>query len=455
VAARTARQFLLSWLVLGPVLLTLVLGGGSVALGCKLAWDCRGRDLPLIGGIFDDSEFDVLKHRGTGQTLLRRGFVQEVVVPELKIPTAFTRLPDGRLLIAEKAGIVKMARPGGGEPRMILDLRRRVNDWSYRGLLDIEASPDFRRTGHVYLLYSYEHNQDEPDGDGSRTARVTRVTMTGNSISSQSEEVIVGSISDGSCNDHPPGSDCLPLESAHSGGALRFAVDGNLFITTGDGSGDDKGYIKNSLRAQDLDSLAGKLLRVTPEGKGLPRNPLWTGDPDAARSKIWAYGLRNPFRFDIRPGTNQIYVGDVGLNLWEEVDVVDRPGLNFGWPCYEGNIQSPRWKRHPVCRRLYAKGKEAVKFPLVAYRHASVTGGTFYTGDAWPSEFRGAYIFADWQQSWMRYLTLRSDNAHTATTKDFAAEAAGPVELEFGPDGNLYYVSLNLGQIRRITYRGG
>jgi glucose/arabinose dehydrogenase len=405
--------------------------------------------------MFPHGEFAGLEKRGTGPTLLRRGFVQDVVVSGLSLPTAFTRLPDGRLLVAEKSGIVKVVHVGGGEPRVILDLRREVNEWSDRGLLDIEASPDFRRTGNVYLLYSYDDPQDKPGSDGIRTARLTRVTMSGDSISRQSEKLIIGSISKGSCNDHPQGSDCLPVDNAHSGGALRFAPDGNLFITTGDGSGDDGAYVKNSLRAQNLDSLGGKILRITPDGKGLPSNPFWTGDSSAARSKVWAYGLRNPFRFDIRPGTKQLYVGDVGFNLWEEVDVADQPGLNFGWPCYEGNIRSPRWKSQQVCRRLYAKGKAAAKLPLVAYPRATVVGGTFYTQTKWPSEFRGAFFFGDWQGSWIRYLTLDSANIYTSIPKDFASEAAGPVDLDFGPDGSLYYTALNAGEIRRISYRGG
>jgi glucose/arabinose dehydrogenase len=442
----------LSWPILGLVLLIATMGGGSVAVGCKVAWDCRGRDLPLVERFFDEGDLAGLESRGTGRTKLVRGFVQDSVVSGLNLPTAFTRLPDARLLIAEKSGLVKIVRPGQSKPRVILDLRREVDEWSYNGLLDIAASPDFARTGHVYLLYSHDGDQDKPDVEGIRTARVTRVTMTGDSIPKKSEQVIIGSISS-SCNDQPPGSDCLPLESAHSGGALRFAPDGNLFISTGDGSGDDRQSIKNSLRAQDLDSLAGKILRVTPEGKGIPSNPFWTGDPNTARSKIWAYGLRNPFRFDIRPRTNELFVGDVGFNRWEEVDVVDKPGLNLGWPCYEGNISTPRWQRHPVCRRLFVRGRSAVKLPLVAYPHASITGGTFYTGRTWPSEFRGAYIFGDWVGSWMRYLTPGSAS-HKATTRDFASDAAGPVELEFGPDGHLYYAALNEGQIRRISYRG-
>jgi glucose/arabinose dehydrogenase len=458
VAARTARQVLLSWPVLVLVALVLFGGGGTAVAGCKFgSWNCHGRDIPLVGRLFP-APYRILgdlEHRGTGQTLLPHGFVQKTVVSGLTLPTSFTRLPGGRLLVAEKAGLVKLVRPGSGKPRVILDLHREVDDWSDRGLLDIQVSPDFKRTGYVYLLYSYDDRGDKPDSDGARTARVSRVTMTGDSISKQSEKVIVGSINKGSCNDHPAGSDCIPVDYSHSGGAIRFAPDGSLFITTGDGSGNEKNYIKDALRVQNLDSLAGKILHVSPAGKGLPDNPFWTGDPDAARSKVWAYGLRNPFRFDIRPGTNQLYVGDVGSTLWEEVNVLDRPGRNFGWPCYEGNIRSPLYKGQSVCRRLYARGKEAVKFPLVVYRRATVIGGPFYTGNTWPSQLRGAYIFGDWEKSWIKYLTRGSDDAYSAEPRNLAAQAAGPVDLKFGPDGDLYYVALNLGQIRRISFHGG
>lgn len=438
-------------------LIVLVLGGGGTALaGCKLEWNCRGHDIPLIGGMFP-APYRILgnlEHRGTGKTLLPHGFVQTTVVRGLTLPTSFTRLPDGRFLIGEKAGLVKLARPGGGPPRVVLDLRREVDDWSDRGILDIEASPDFKATGYVYLLYSYDDPRDKPDSDGIRTARVSRMTMVGNKISKKSEKVIVGSISTGSCNDHPPGSDCIPVDYSHSGGAIRFAPDGTLFISTGDGSGEEKNYIKDALRVQNLDSLAGKILHVTRDGKGLPDNPFWTGNANTARSKVWAYGLRNPFRFNFEAGTNKIFLGDVGSTFWEEVDVVDKPGENFGWPCYEGTSQSPLYKRQAACRKLYAKGMDAVKFPLVKYPRATVIGGAFYTGSTWPSQFHNAYIYGDWERSWIKYLT-RSSDTYDTTPKDLAAQAAGPVELEFGPDGNLYYVALNLGEVRRISFRGG
>lgn len=453
-SARTARHLWLSWPILVLASLLLV-GGGTAAVGCKVAWECHGREIPVVGRLFPEPYrvLGNLEHKGTGQTSLPHGFVQKTVITGLTLPTSFTRLPDGRLLIAEKAGLVKLARPGG-TPRVVLDLRREVDDWSDRGILDIEASPDFARTGYVYLLYSYDDPQDRPDSDGIRTARVSRVTMTGNSIRKRTEKVILGSISKGSCNDHPPGSDCIPVDYSHSGGAIRFDADGNLFISTGDGSGEEKNYISNALRSQDLDSFSGKILHVSPEGKGLPSNPFWTGDADAARSKIWAYGLRNPFRFSLRPGTNQLYVGDVGSDRTEEVDVVDKPGLNFGWPCYEGTARSPLYKGQAICKKLYAKGRAAVKDPLVAYPRSTVIGGPFYTGSTWPSQFHDAYVFGDWEASWIKFLTRESDDRYSAKPTDLAAKAAGPVEIEFGPDGNLYYVSLNLGQVRRISFQG-
>jgi glucose/arabinose dehydrogenase len=455
VAARTARHFWLSWPVLIVVLLLLV-GGGTAAVGCKVAWACHGHSIPVIGRMFP-APYRVLgnlEHRGTGKTALPHGFVQTTVVSGLTLPTSFTRLPDGRLLVAEKAGLVKVVRPDHGPPKVALDLRREVDDWSDRGILDIEASPDFSRTHYVYLLYSYDDPGDKPDMNGVRTARVSRFTMTGNRLSKSSEKVILGSISKGSCNDHRPGSDCIPVDFSHSGGAIRFDTDGHLFITTGDGSGEEKNFVHNALRVQNLDSLAGKLLHVTPQGKGLPSNPFWNGNPNDARSKVWAYGLRNPFRFAIRPGTRQIYFGDVGSEFWEEVDVVDKPGRNFGWPCYEGNVEGPLYKSQPACKRLYAKGRNAVKFPLVTYPRATVIGGTFYEGKTWPREFHDAYIYGDWEKSWIKFLERQGDGRYSSEPRDLAAQAAGPVELEMGPDGNLYYLALNLGQVRRISFRG-
>ena len=126
-------------------------------------------------------------------------------------------------------------------------------------------------------------------------------------------------------------------------------------------------------------------------------NPFWTGDRGENRSKVWAYGLRNPFPFELEPGGGG-WIGDVGWNRWEEVNVASR-GANFGWPCYESRCRPPEYANEDVCRDLYARGRAAVRFPRLAYERGSVTGGVFYSGDAFPRAYRGAHVFGDWSRS--------------------------------------------------------
>jgi len=141
-----------------------------------------------------------------------------------------------------------------------------------------------------------------------------------------------------SCNDFPIGADCIPSDSAsHSVGNIRFAPDGTLFVTTGDGARFDD-VDPDALRAQNLDSLAGKVMRITRLGQGVPSNPFWNGAAGANRSKVWAYGLRNPYRFNLRPGTGTPYLGDVGWASYEEINVASA-GANLGWPCFEGSLR--------------------------------------------------------------------------------------------------------------------
>src|SRR6185369_9058482 len=113
---------------------------------------------------------------------------------------------------------------------------------------------------------------------------------------------------------------------SHSIGNIKFAADGTMFVTTGDGASfnvvDDL-----ALRSQSIDSLGGKMLHVTANGDGVPANPFWNGDPTAIRSKVWAYGLRNPYRFNIRPSNGTPFLGDVGWGTWEEANVA-APGAN-------------------------------------------------------------------------------------------------------------------------------
>jgi glucose/arabinose dehydrogenase len=131
--------------------------------------------------------------------------------------------------------------------------------------------------------------------------RVSCFRSEGERASASAEEVVLGADGCGSRSELPAGSDCIPCDGDHCGGDLQFAPDGTLLVTTGDGWNGSSWFNRNPLRAQRLDSLAGKLLRVAPEGAGLRSNPFWTGDRGENRSKVWAYGLRNPFRFSSSP----------------------------------------------------------------------------------------------------------------------------------------------------------
>ena len=210
--------------------------------------------------------------------------------------------------------------------------------------------PDFASNPHVYLLYVYEN--DAADYTGTKTSRLTRVTVVGDTASPASEVVVLGTAVGRTCKSFPAGADCLPADGpSHSVGNVKFASDGTLFLTLGDAS---SFYTvdPDALRAQDLDSLAGKLMHVTRTGQGVPANPFYTGDAGAARSKVWAYGVRNAYRFGVRPGSNVPYLGDVGWDTWEEINVA-HAGANFGWPCYEGAAQQPGYSSYPTCVALY------------------------------------------------------------------------------------------------------
>ena len=380
------------------------------------------------------------------------GFTDEVVAGGLADPTGIAFLPDGRILVALKDGVVRVIKNGALLSTPFIDVSGRVNDYWDRGLLGIAAHPDFATNGYVYLSYTYEN--DAADYSGTKTARVTRVTAVGDSASPTSEVAILGTQVGRTCKDFAAGADCIPSDwFGHTIGGLAFGPDGTLYVSTGEAANwnivnDD------ALRAQDLDSLAGKILRVTSAGAGLSSNPHWTGQASANRSKVWASGFRNPFRFSLRPGTTTPYVGDVGWGAWEEVNVA-ASGANHGWPCYEGGARQGGYEPTAVCQSLYGRGPSAHRAPLVAYDHggasASITGGTFYSGTAFPAEYRGAYFYGDYALGFLKYVKVDAVNALVGGPTDFGT-AGNPVAIEMGPDGSLYYVAIFTGELRRIRY---
>jgi glucose/arabinose dehydrogenase len=390
-----------------------------------------------------------------GQTL-PVGFVDEAVVGGLNLPTAFTILPDGRLLVAEKDGLVRVISGGQLLPAPFIDLRSSVNDYWDHGLLGIAADLNFASNGFVYLLYTYEN--DPTDYTGPKTGRLTRVTASGNVASPASAFTVLGTTVGSSCNDFPIGTDCIPTDSSsHSIGNIKVAPDGTLFVTTGDGASwnvvDD-----DALRSQNLDSLSGKMLHITPLGKGVPGNPFWNGNLNANRSKVWAYGLRNAYRFALDPVSGVPFFGDAGWASWEEINAANPAtgNVNFGWPCYEGPYRQGGYEPKATCQALYALEPNPVQAPAVAYSNngagAAVTGGVFYTGTSFPALYHGVFFYADYALGFVRYFRVNGAGAKTGPVYGFGVGLSGPVY--FDTDGDLLYVSITTGEIRRIRYTG-
>lgn len=386
------------------------------------------------------------------------GFVQDVVARRLVEPSSLTLLPDGRIVVAHREGLISVVENGQVLETPLLDLRALVNSEEVRGLLAVEASPDVERTGHVYVMYVHEDGSGPPSEP--RTVRVSRFTAQGNTASLTSEVVVLGREGHGGCESLPVAADCIPSEGDHSGGGLEFGDDGSLLVSTGDGWSGLVPPHPIELRAQDLDSLGGKVLRVTPDGKSLPTNPYWTGDPADNRTKVFAYGLRNPFSLALRPGTGSLVAGDAGYGSFEELDLIVR-AANFGWPCYEGPLRQRVFEDLAACRTLYKEGDPAPTFPLIAYAYPDearvIISGAFLAGSSLPEEYRGALLHADFDLGVLRTLQLDGDGRLIAgSEKDFTSVAIGqPVAIEAAWDGTIYYLSYYDRQLRRIRYLGG
>src|SRR6266508_4380806 len=233
-----------------------------------------------------------------------------------------------------------------------------------------------------------------------------------------------------------------------------------------------------ALRSQDVRTLAdptglnGAILRLDPTtGAALPDNPLSGTTTDANARRIVGHGLRNPFRFTIRPGTNEVWAGDVGWNSWEEINRITTPTggvTNFGWPCYEGAGPQSGYQSANLnlCQSLYSGAGQTG--PYFTYNHGSkvvagetcptggsaISGLAFYPagGGPYPSTYNGALFFADYSRQCIWAMMPGTNGLpNPASIITFAAGAAQPVDLAMGPGGELYYADLG-GTIRRIRY---
>jgi glucose/arabinose dehydrogenase len=433
---------------------------------------------------------------------IRPGFQDRVVASGLTYPTVMQFSPDGRVFIGEKGGVVKVF-DGFGDPTpdVFADLSTNVYDYWDRGLLGLALPPTFPADPYVYVLYTLDapvgqsppvYNDDCPSptvGGCVAGARLSRLQTDGNHMTG-AEEILI----EDWCQQFP----------SHSIGTLAFGPDGALYVGGGDGASfefvdygqdgnpcrDPKGRNPTpptaqggALRAQDIrtahpldpTTMDGSILRVDPAtGQALPDNPLYGGsvtDDD----RIIAHGTRNPFRFTVKPGTDEIVIGDVGWSTWEEIDILadanDGVVENFGWPCYEGEpIQSNYDVTDlDVCEDLYGE-PGAVTPPLYEYNHGehpvandncSLSGGsvisgiTFHPpGGNYPPQFDGALFFADHSRNciWTMFADEFGD-PDPSTLARFENNAGHPVDLKAGTGGSVYYVDFDGGQIHQIRAR--
>ncbi|MBI4671415.1 MAG: PQQ-dependent sugar dehydrogenase [Chloroflexi bacterium] len=350
----------------------------------------------------------------------------EPLISDLTRPVFVTHAGDGtgRLFVVEQPGRIWIAENGRLRAEPFLDIRDKITTrGNEQGLLGLAFHPDYKNNGLFFVNYSRAQ-------DGDNVIARYRVSDDPNTADANSEQILF--TVDG-------------LEPNHNGGMLAFGPDGYLYVGTGDGggAGDRHGSIGNG---QNLNTLLGKILRLDVNADTYqipPTNPFV--NQANARPEIWAYGLRNPWRFSFDRATGDLYIADVGQNSKEEVDfqpASSKGGENYGWRILEGD---ECYDENQNCAR------NDLIAPIVFYSHdlgCSITGGYVYRGQKYPW-LVGTYIFADYC-SGIVWATTRNANGQWQTNRvgKFDDDISS-----FGEDevGELYVVGHGNGVIYKLT----
>jgi glucose/arabinose dehydrogenase len=349
-------------------------------------------------------------------------------------PLYITHAGDERMFVVEKSGIIKVVQPGSTTPTVFLNITSLVkytgSTNSEQGLLGLAFHPDYKNNGYFYVNYT----KDTSISNGPTIIARYSVSNNDSNVANPNSAQIILNIPQPFTN--------------HNGGCLQFGSDGYLYIGMGDGgsANDPNGY------GQDKLTLLGKMLRIDVNAAtySIPSTNPYYGMA-SARNEIWAYGLRNPWRFSFDRITQDLWMGDVGQNAWEELNfqpAASTGGENYGWRCYEGNNSF---------NTSGCPSQSTMVFPFYEYGHNtaggySVTGGYVYRSAKYKGAW-GYYLFSDAVNQHL-WATIKNNTVFN-TTKVMNG-TAGSSNVSFGQDiyGGLYIVKHSGGTVQRIVETG-
>jgi glucose/arabinose dehydrogenase len=354
-----------------------------------------------------------------------RGGVELRKVGDFEQPVYVTQPPGDRrdLFVVEQTGRVVVVRDGEPLPRPFLDLSDRVSCCGEQGLLSLAFAPDYPDSGLLYVDYT------DVAGD-TRVVEYQRATSDPPTADPASARQVLAV-------DQP--------YSNHNGGLVVFGPDGDLYVGLGDGGSEgDPDRV-----GQDLSTLLAKILRIDPHASGgkpytIPGDNPFAGKA-GARREIWAYGLRNPWRFSFDVATGTIAIGDVGQNEFEEVDLAPHYGAgdNFGWSAFEGEVRYNDDQSAP-----------GAISPVLTYTHdegCSITGGYIVRDRSLPSLY-GRYLYGDYCSGQLRSFVARS-GAQASDDRPLGPTVDSLSSFGIDDAGHLYAVSLD-GPVYRLARAG-
>ena len=388
------------------------------------------------------------------------GFVIQTVVGEPlgTNPVAFAFLPDGRILIAEKdLGTVRLAPAPGGLPvaASIIHTIPDVNaSGTERGLLGVAVDPGWPARPYVYFYLTHTGN----------VIHIVMYTASGELSNPASTAILLDS-------PYVLLDDIPDLFSNHNGGTLRFGPDGYLYASVGDDSrgcdAQDRTILRGKLLRLDVSQMPGTGSGPPPKSALAPSSNPFPG-PDPAERLVYAYGLRNPYRFTIDPWSNDVFIGDVGLQTWEEMNELEYPigaGSNFGWPEFEGPLQDPDPGASDCSTGPFTSPIDVYPNPPGG-QVAAVVAGPLYRPNpnsslSFPRAYNGDLFLCEFYAKWIRRLERTPSGWAVAdsvpgqpSATNWASNLGNVADLQTGPDGALYLmVMFNAGNLPRGLHR--